>query len=167
MFAPRVLHFSAFHFLIIIMSHICTASCTAYGWKDTFPIEAKIGDTVILTVGYLKGTPPGRILFEVEYDTNGKGESSLLVIIVQYPLLRISEVSVDRTTVILGPEDERVQVTVLDDGQSVLEDKNITITLVRRAGGSAHDILISEAILTISANSMLVIIIVQFTSYIL
>ena len=90
-----------------------------------------------------------------------------MVIIVQYPLLRISEVSVDRTTVILGPENGRVQVTVLDDGQSVLEDKNITITLVRRAGGSEHDILISEAILTISANSVLVIIIVQFTSYIL
>ena len=77
----------------------------------------------------------------------------------------ISEVSVDRTTVILGSEDERVQVTVLDDGQSVVEDKNITITLVRSAGGSAHDILISEAILTVTANSMLVIIIVQSTGY--
>ena len=50
-----------------------------------------------------------------------------------------------------------MQVTVLDDGQSVLEDKNITITLVRSAGGSAYDIVFSEAILTLSANSMLVI----------
>lgn len=56
------------------MSHIFTASCTAYGWRDTFPIEAKIGDTVILTVGYLKGSPTRRILFQVEYDTNGKRE---------------------------------------------------------------------------------------------
>ena len=60
----------------------------------------------------------------------------------------------DRTPFILGTEDEPLQVTVLDDGQSVVKDRNITITLVRVAGGSTHDIIISEVTLIIPASML-------------
>ena len=60
----------------------------------------------------------------------------------------------DRTSFILGTEDEPLQVTVLHDGQPVLDDRTITITLVRVAGGSTHDIIISKATLIIPASML-------------
>ena len=131
----------------IINCHII-AIYTVYGWKDLFPIEVRKGGTLILTVGYLKGTPLDRVLFDVGYDTNGEKEFTLMQC-NRYP--DFSDVSVDRTSFILGTEDEPLQVTVLDDGKTVLDDRTITITLVRVAGGSTHDIIISEATLIIPA----------------
>ena len=64
-------------FTFIINSHII-ALYTVYGWKDTFPIEVRKGGRLILTVGYLKGTPLDRVDFDVDYDTNGEKEFSLL-----------------------------------------------------------------------------------------
>ena len=52
---------------------------------------------------------------------------------------------------ILAAEDLSVQVTVLDDGQPLLEDKNITITLIRIVGGFLTDIIVSEAIIALRA----------------
>ena len=60
----------------------------------------------------------------------------------------------DRTSFTLGTEDEQLEVTVFDDAQPVLDDKNITITLIRVAGGSTHDIIISEATLIIPASML-------------
>ena len=47
-------------------------SLTAYGWKETFPYEVSKGDEVNLTVGYIKGSAPGRLLLEVDYNPEGK-----------------------------------------------------------------------------------------------
>ena len=46
---------------------------TVYGWTDDFPIEVEKGQMLTLTIGYLKGFPPGQILFRVEYNTTGRG----------------------------------------------------------------------------------------------
>ena len=130
-------------------------SHAVYGWKDTFPIEVRKGDRLILTVGYLKGTPLDRVYFNVDYDTNGE-RNSLPVCFLHCNTYwhEFSETSVDRTCFTLGTEDEGLLVTVLDDGQPVLDDRNITITLVRVAGGSTHDIIISEATLIIPASML-------------
>ena len=42
-----------------------------YGWKETY-FEARIGDTVTLTVGTIKGSPEVRVILGVEYDDTGK-----------------------------------------------------------------------------------------------
>ena len=63
----------------------------------------------------------------------------------------VTEVSVDRDRFIWAVDDESVQVTVLDDGQPLLEDKNITITLIRIAGGHSTDIIVTEAIIALRA----------------
>ena len=66
--------------------------------------------------------------------------------------ISVTEVSVDPDSrFILAAEDLSVQVTVLDDGQPLLEDKNITITLIRIAGGFLTDIIVSEAIIVLRA----------------
>ena len=59
--------------------------------------------------------------------------------------------SVDRDRFIWAVDDESVQVTVLDDGQPLLKDKNITITLIRISGGHSTDIIVTEAIITLRA----------------
>ena len=48
-------------------------------------------------------------------------------------------------------DDKSVQVTVLDDGQPLLKDKNITITLIRIAGGFSTDLIVTEAIIALRA----------------
>ena len=65
--------------------------------------------------------------------------------------ISVTEVSVDRDRFIWAVDDESVQVTVLDDGQPLLEDKNITITLIRIVGGFLTDIIVSEAIIALRA----------------
>ena len=66
--------------------------------------------------------------------------------------ISVTEVSVDPDSrFIWAAEDLSVQVTVLDDGQPLLEDKNITITLIRIAGGFLTDIIVSEAIIALCA----------------
>ena len=164
--ARYIPHFKVtiFHLLIFGICILCLPfrilcvtlySHAVYGWKDTFPIEVRKGGTLILTVGYLKGKPLDRILFGVNYDTNGE-RNSLLVCLLHcnsyWP--DFSDASVDRTSFTLGTEDEQLEVTVLDDGQPVLDDRTITITLVRVAGGSTHDIIISEATLIIPASML-------------
>ena len=42
-----------------------------YGWKETYS-EARIGDTVTLTVGTIKGSPEVRVILGVEYNNTGK-----------------------------------------------------------------------------------------------
>ena len=44
----------------------------AYGWKDPLPLEVNKGDVLTLNVGFIKGSSPGRILFELEFDDEGK-----------------------------------------------------------------------------------------------
>ena len=60
-------------------------SHAVYGWKDTFPIEVRKGGTLILTVGYLKGTTLGRVLFRAEYDTNGERKFTTAMFVVELP----------------------------------------------------------------------------------
>ena len=55
----------------------------------------------------------------------------------------------DRDSITLAVDDESVQVTVLDDGQPLLKDKNITITLIRTFGGHSTDIIVTEAIIAL------------------
>ena len=69
------------------------------------------------------------------------------------------EVSLSRDSrIILRGSEETIQmqVTVYDDGQPVEEDKVITITLVRVAGGSSTDTIVTEATLIIHAGMKLV-----------
>ena len=68
--------------------------------------------------------------------------------------LDFSEASVDSSSFTLGNEDEQLLVAVLDDGQPSFENKNITITLVRMAGGSTYDIIVSKATLIIPAGML-------------
>ena len=82
-----------------------------------------------------------------------RGSSLLLCLLLNY-LDFFTDTTVDRTCFTLGTKDEGLLVTVLDDGQPVLDDKNITITLVKVAGGSTHDIIISEASLIIPASML-------------
>ena len=42
-----------------------------YGWKEMYS-EARIGDTLTLTVGTIKGSPVVRVILGVEYDNTGK-----------------------------------------------------------------------------------------------
>ena len=58
---------------------------------------------------------------------------------------------VNDTRFILQAMDVVVHVKVLDDGEPVLKDKSITLTLRRTAGGQSTDILVSEATLIIRA----------------
>ena len=59
--------------------------------------------------------------------------------------------ALDRSSILLGVQDETIQVTVLDDGQPVEQD-NITLTLVKTAGGTISDIIVTEATLLIHAG---------------
>ena len=54
-------------------------SHAVYGWKDKFLIGVRKGSRLILTVGYLKGTPLDRVLFGVDYDTNSELERNSLL----------------------------------------------------------------------------------------
>ena len=63
----------------------------------------------------------------------------------------VLEVSVDATDFdptrfIRATEDLSLQVTVLD-GQPLQEDKNVSLTLVKIAGGLTSDIIVTEAII--------------------
>ena len=58
---------------------------------------------------------------------------------------------VNDTRFILQAMDVVVHVKVLDDGEPVLKDKIISLTLRRTAGGESTDILVSEATLIIRA----------------
>ena len=42
-----------------------------YGWKQTY-YEARKGDTLTLNVGTIKGSPRGRVLFEVGFNVTGE-----------------------------------------------------------------------------------------------
>ena len=71
----------------------------------------------------------------------------------------VLEVSVGATDfdpprLILAAEDLSLQVTVLDDGQPLQEDKNITLTLAKIAGGKSSDIIVTEAIITVRAQKI-------------
>ena len=44
----------------------------AYGWTDMFPTEVSEGVELTLTIGYVKGSPPGRIILMVDFNPNGK-----------------------------------------------------------------------------------------------
>lgn len=59
--------------------------------------------------------------------------------------------ALDRSSILLGVQDETIQVTVLDDGQPVEED-TITLTLVKTGGGTISDIIVTEATLLIHAG---------------
>ena len=56
----------------------------------------------------------------------------------------------------MSTEDVIVRVTVVDDGQPVLEDKIINITLRRTVGGVTTDALITEATLIIRAQEEMI-----------
>ena len=60
-------------------------------------------------------------------------------------------VGVNGTEFILAADDIVVPVKVLDDGEPVLKDKIITLTLEIKAGGGSTDIFVSEATLIIRA----------------
>ena len=74
-----------------------------------------------------------------------------LLFITEHLLFSVTEVSVDRDRFVWVVNDESVQVTVLDDGQPLLEDKNITITLIRSGGGFSTDLIVTEAIIALCA----------------
>ena len=58
---------------------------------------------------------------------------------------------VNDTRFILAADDIVVHMNVLDDGEPVLKDKIIILTLRRTVGGQSTDILVSEATLIIHA----------------
>ena len=58
---------------------------------------------------------------------------------------------VNGTEFTLAAVDIMVPVKVLDDGEPVLKDKIITLTLLKKAGGESTDIFVSEATLIIRA----------------
>ena len=60
------------------------------------------------------------------------------------------------SNIILGVDDETIQVTVFDDGRPVEEDKVITITLVMERGGAVTATVVTEATLIIHAGIKLV-----------
>ena len=60
----------------------------------------------------------------------------------------------DPTRFILAAEDLSLQVTVLDDGQLLQEDRNITLTLAKITGGKSSDIIVTEAIITVRAQNI-------------
>ena len=70
----------------------------------------------------------------------------------------VLEVSVDATfdptRFIWAAVDLSLQVTVLDDGQPLQEDKNITLTLAKIAGGKSSDIIVTEAIIAVRAQKI-------------
>ena len=37
-----------------------------------FPKEVSKGDELTLTIGYMKGSPPGRIILKVDFNSTGK-----------------------------------------------------------------------------------------------
>ncbi|CAI8040265.1 hypothetical protein GBAR_LOCUS22446, partial [Geodia barretti] len=122
---------TVFQLVALLLLGICTRG--VYGWKETFS-EARIGDTLTLTVGTIKGSPEVRVILGVEYNN--------------------TEVSVDPTRFILAAEDLSLQVTVLDDGQPLQEDKNITLTLAKIAGGKSSDIIVTEAIIAVRSQNI-------------
>ena len=58
-------------YITIAAQHAYIIFAIVYGWKKTY-YEARKGDTLTLTVGTIKGFLPGRVLFEVDFDANGK-----------------------------------------------------------------------------------------------
>ena len=71
----------------------------------------------------------------------------------------VLEVSVNTTgfdpaLFIWAVEDLSLQVTVLDDGQPLQEDKNIMLTLVKIRGGLTSDIIVTEAIIAVRAQKI-------------
>ncbi|CAI8020171.1 hypothetical protein GBAR_LOCUS12069 [Geodia barretti] len=114
------------------------AACLIYGWKETYS-EARIGDTLTLTVGIIKGSPEVRVILGVEYNNTE---------------VSVGATDFDPPRLILAAEDLSLQVTVLDDGQPLQEDKNITLTLAKIAGGKSSDIIVTEAIITVRAQKI-------------
>ena len=50
----------------------CFCIFAAYGWTDMFPIEVSKGQVLELNIGYLKGSPSVRRVFNVGYNEERK-----------------------------------------------------------------------------------------------
>ena len=103
---------------------------TVYGWRETFPINVTKGQELNLTVGYNKGLPNVRRGFRILYNGNGK-ICSLFVqaILNENGFYLIVDVNVSPDDFELLTDDQEVNVTILDDGEPVINDTIITLTL--------------------------------------
>ena len=79
-------------------------------------------------------------------------------------LLSDAEVAINKA-VFNFENEETVEVTVLDDGLPVKEDKFIRITLVGLLGVGSGDVIINEAVLVIPAERGVAFVIVSLSTH--